>query len=91
MTELPRTFTAPVSGRYHVVSGQEPHLAQDCTETCSIQNLVGTGGSMKTFAENWPAAREIIAATGQTVAETLAAAEQASAAWKKTQQGEGAA
>jgi hypothetical protein len=34
MTEQPRTFTAPVAGTYHVLSGQEPHLAQDCTEAC---------------------------------------------------------
>lgn len=30
----PRVFTAPVSGRYHFVSGQEPHLVQDCTDAC---------------------------------------------------------
>jgi hypothetical protein len=91
MTEQPRTFTAPVSGRYHVVSGQEPHLAQDCTETCSIQSLVGTGGSVKTFAENWPAAREIIAATGQTAAEAKAAGDQALSMLNSARQGEGAA
>lgn len=34
MTEQPRTFTAPVAGRYHFLSGQEPHLVADCTEAC---------------------------------------------------------
>lgn len=34
MTEQQRTFTAPAAGTYHVVSGQEPHLVQDCTEAC---------------------------------------------------------
>lgn len=34
MTNDRRVFTAPVSGRYHVVSGQEPHLAENCTDRC---------------------------------------------------------
>jgi hypothetical protein len=39
MTEQPRTFTAPVAGRYHVATGQEPHLAQECTEACSMWDV----------------------------------------------------
>jgi hypothetical protein len=35
MTEQPRMFTAPVTGRYHFVGGQEPHLVEDCTAVCS--------------------------------------------------------
>lgn len=34
-TDQPRTWTAPVSGRYHFVSGREPHLVEDCTEECA--------------------------------------------------------
>lgn len=33
--DQPRTWTAPVSGRYHVVSGREPHLVENCTEECA--------------------------------------------------------
>jgi hypothetical protein len=32
-----RTFTAPVAGRYHVVSGRDPHLESDCTEECPMR------------------------------------------------------
>lgn len=80
MSEQPGMFTAPESGRYHVVSGQEPHLARDCTGECPIGDMLMTGGSMKVFEENWPAVREIIAATMSTAAEATAAAEQALAA-----------
>lgn len=44
------------------------------------------GGSMKTFEENWPAARKAIAATMSTAAEAKAAAEQALAALRAQQQ-----
>lgn len=31
----PPTWTAPVSGRYHFVSGRELHLVENCTEECA--------------------------------------------------------
>lgn len=37
MTEQPRTFTAPVAGRYHFVSGEEPHLAEDCPGCINVE------------------------------------------------------
>ena len=46
------TFTAPESGRYHAVSGQEPHLIADCGDECQIGSLFSrTAGSTSTFSD----------------------------------------
>lgn len=46
MTEQPSTFTAPATGRYHFVSGQEPHLVEGCTDECQIGSAFSrTAGS----------------------------------------------
>jgi len=55
MTEQPRTFTAPTSGRYHFVSGQEPHLAEDCAEACGACGGAGAGDRQVIKFETVPA------------------------------------
>lgn len=36
MTDQPRTFTAPVTGRYHFVGSRDPHLAEECDGQCPL-------------------------------------------------------
>lgn len=54
----------------------------------ALRSLVGTGGSMKTFEENWPAMREVIAGAGimQSSADAKAAGEQTLAALRAQQE-----
>lgn len=35
------TWTAPQSGRYHVVSGMQPHLFRDCVDECRTRQADG--------------------------------------------------
>lgn len=60
-------FTAPVGGRYHVVTGQEPHLVENCTDACKTLDgtFVAEPGSIVTVefdvtpaAETDPIARD---------------------------------
>lgn len=51
MPRFNETWTAPESGRYHVVSGMEPHLLRDCVEECRTTRAVPHPQSMTLVAD----------------------------------------
>jgi hypothetical protein len=68
-------FTAPVSGRYHVVSGHAPHLETDCDQNCPMHAAAPSKG-LATRIEDEPT---IVAFEFDVAAFTAALAE----AWRR--------